>query len=111
MNRKELEEELNNGEQFKEIWLDGPKGQSICAWINGKIGWLMYQRYEGDAGFSSRNYRELSDQIVEFYLSNGQRDVYPKNWTYPIEIIKEALLSFLNNGKLPSQVEWHDETQ
>lgn len=110
MNKAELENQLNNGEQYKEIWLEGPTKQSICALINGNIGWLMYLRFEGDAGLSSRNLSENSKENVEFILSNGQCDEYPKNWTYPLEILKEALFSFIDNGELPKQIEWHDDS-
>lgn len=110
MNKSELEKRLSNGEQYKEIWLVGPNEQSICALINGNCGWLMYLRFEGDAGYSSRNPSEISGDNIEYILSNGQLDKYPKKWAYPIEIIKEALFSFLDDGALPKQVEWHDDS-
>lgn len=39
----------------------------------------MYLRYNGDAGFSSRNpsYAGQPDANQEYYLSNGQREEYP----------------------------------
>ena len=111
MNKSELEKYLSNGEQYKEIWLKGPNEQSICALINGGVGWLMYLRFEGDAGYSSRNQFETSEENIEYILSNGQRDEYPKKWAYPTEILKEALFSFIDNGTLPKQVEWHDDSQ
>lgn len=42
-------------EAFQEIWEEGRHGQLLCALIAGSMGWLMYLRGEGDAGFSSRN--------------------------------------------------------
>jgi hypothetical protein len=111
MNKTELEQHLNNSEQFKEIWLQGPSKQSICALINGNVGWLMYLRFEGDAGYSSRNPLETSEENIEYILSNGQRDEYPKKWAYPIDTLKAALFSFIDNGALPKQVEWHDDSQ
>ena len=111
MNKAELEKQLNDGEQYKEIWLKGTNEQSICALINGNVGWLMYLRFEGDTGYSSRNPSETSEENIEFFLSNGQCDEYPKKWTYPLAILKEALFSFLDNGALPKQVEWHDDSQ
>ena len=74
------------------------------------IGWLMYLRFEGDSGYSSRNPLETSDEYIEFYVSNGQCDEYPKNWTYPIHTIKEALFSFIENSELPKQVEWRNDS-
>lgn len=112
MTKTELDKLLNDEEQFKEIWLEGSNQQRICALINGNIGWLMYFRNKEDnSGFSSRNPFETSDENIVFYLSNGQCDEYPKNWTYPLHIIKNALLSFMENGDLPKQVTWHDDSQ
>ena len=70
----------------------------------------MYFRSEGDTGFSTRNEEEDSAEDVEYYLSNGQRDIYPKNWAYPVGTLQKAMLSFLKNGQLPKQVEWHDDS-
>ncbi len=51
----------------------------MCALINGSLGWLMYLRENGDAGFSSRipKYTGSSDAKLEYFLSNDQRDEYP----------------------------------
>ncbi len=111
MTKTELEKQLSSAEQHKEIWIEGTNEQSICTLINGNIGWLMYLRFKGDAGFSSRNPLETSNENIEFYLSNGQCDEYPKKWTYPLNTIKEALCSFIDNGLLPNQVEWHDDSE
>ena len=74
-------------------------------------GWMMYLRYEGDTGFSSRNLDEASAEEIEFVLDNGQEDLYPKNWMYPLSVLKEAMLSFINNGELPSQIKWHEDSK
>ena len=110
MTPNNLEKLLSSPEQFKEIWIEGDKGQRICALINNDIGWLMYLRYEGDAGYSTRNPSIETKEEIEFVLDNGQREVYPKNWTYPLSILKSALLSFMNNSELPNQVSWHDDS-
>ena len=74
----------------------------------------MYLRFEGDAGYSSRNPSKPSkpsEENIEFILSNGQCDEYPKKLTYSLYILKKALYSFIENGALPKQVEWHDDSQ
>ena len=109
MERKALIKKLNEESRYKEIWLTHSSGSSMCALINEKTGWLMYLRYEGDTGFSSRNLNETSAKEIEFVLDNGQEDLYPKSWTYPLSDLKEALISFINNGELPSQIKWHDD--
>jgi hypothetical protein len=38
--------------QFSELWMHGAVGwPALCALINGDASWLMYLRFEGDAGF------------------------------------------------------------
>jgi hypothetical protein len=110
MRKKELLNKLEANGQFKEIWIYASSGESICALINGNIGWLMYLQHDGDAGFSTRNHAETSTEDIEYYLNNGQRDVYPKSWSYPINTLQNALFSFLENGQLPKQVEWHNDS-
>ena len=111
MTKDELDTILAENKKFKEIWVNGSDGQSMCALINSDIGWLKYLRHEGDAGFSSRNPNEISEKEIEYYLSNGQCDYYPKNWAYPLDVIREALYSFISTGQLPKQVDWHDDSK
>lgn len=110
MELDDLNQILSSQDQFKEIWLEGKNGESMCAFINGDIGWLMYLRFEGDAGFSSRNPNSTSKKKIEFMLSNGQCDIYPEHWTYNIDELVTAMQSFLVDGKLPRQLDWHDDT-
>lgn len=90
--------------------MQGKNDESLCALINGDIGWLMYLRFEGDTGFSSRNLNITSEEDIEFSLDNGQGDFYPKNWTYHLNTLSKAMASFLEDGKPPSQLEWHDDS-
>jgi hypothetical protein len=62
------------GEALREVWIDVEDGPALCALFNGGIGWLMYMRESGDAGFSSRNpeYQGKADAVLEYRLSNGQ---------------------------------------
>lgn len=111
MSSEKLSELLESPEQYKEIWLNGENGESLCALINGERGWLMYLRFEGDAGFSSRNPVITSADEITYVLSNGQEDCYPKSWSYSIEIIDSAMRSFLMDNQRPIQVLWHDDSQ
>lgn len=109
MNLEELDRALKSPDQFKEIWLRGAHGASLCALINGDMGWLMYLRPEGDPGFSSRNPDITSEESVEFLRSNGQMDFYPKSWTYPVDSLAEAMKSFIQDGRRPLQLQWHED--
>src|SRR5215813_10625316 len=67
---------------FLEIWIDHNPYPSLLALVNGDRGWLMCLRYDGDAGFSSRNprYAGTPDALIEYELANGQMDKYPAAW-------------------------------
>ncbi len=97
---------------FREVWLESPSGGLLCALMNGELGWLMYLRERGDAGFSSRNraYAGPPDEMVEYELANGQLDEYPRAWAYPIEVIERALEHFRQTGTPPTFIEWHNDS-
>ena len=97
---------------FDEIWVNTDDGQALCALINGGVGWLMYLRTAGDAGFSSRNpdYTGAPDQMIPYVLGNGQRDEFPASWALPIEVVRQALEHFRRTGRRPEFVRWHDDS-
>jgi hypothetical protein len=98
--------------KYDEIWVETSDGQAMCALINGNLGWLMYLRESGDAGFSSRNpnYTGPSDAMLEYFVSNGQGDEYPMAWALPIEEIRRALDYFERERKPPPFVTWHNDS-
>lgn len=110
MNREELIKELRKPDQFKEIWLKKDTGERICALINGGFGWLMYLNHANAIGFSSRNPEIDSQDLITFQLNNGQMEEYPKNWVYPIDVVRDALLYFITNGKMSDAISWHDDS-
>jgi hypothetical protein len=98
--------------RFREVWLESPSGSLLCALINDDLGWLMYLRERGDAGFSSRNpaYAGLPDRMIEYELSNGQVDEYSRAWAYPIDVVERALEHFRRTGTPPPFIEWHNDS-
>jgi hypothetical protein len=96
----------------REIWIESPNGSSLCALINGDLGWLMFLRASGDAGFSSRNpdYAGPSDAKITYVLSNGQADSYPAAWALPVATVEQALFFFRRHGSPPSFIAWHNDT-
>lgn len=105
---------MDSDSQYKEIWIDSDEqgiGATICALINGDKGWLMYLRYHGDAGFSSRNPNYSGDEnaTLEFELSNGQLDEYPLSWVLPIDEVNQALTYFAKYKKPPKFIKWHSD--
>lgn len=101
-----------NEPQYREVWLESPDGQSLCALINGGQGWLMYLRENGDAGFSSRNpnYNGPADATIEYRLNNGQHDEYPASWALPVTEIERALSYFRKEHKPPCFIHWHNDS-
>lgn len=99
-------------DQYKEIWIDAPDGQSICALINGDMGWMVYFRWDGDAGFGSRNpdYEGAEIVTIDYVLSNGQQDEYPASWALPVSVVERALEYFRSEGKPAPFVSWHNES-
>jgi hypothetical protein len=97
---------------YQELWIYGPYQQSLCALINGDVGWLMYLREPGDAGFSSRNpnYNGPEDAFIDYVLSNGQRDQYPASWALPLSIVMRAIEQFQSSGLPPDFIVWHNES-
>jgi hypothetical protein len=96
---------------FDEVWVVSPDGQSLCALINGDRGWLMYLRYSGDSGFSSRNpdYDGPPDAVIEYELGNGQHDLYPSAWALPIAEVRRALAYFERENQRPPFIVWHED--
>src|SRR5262245_27105727 len=99
-------------QQYQEIWAKTPDGQAMCALVNGDRGWLMYLRRTGDAGFSSRspNFTGPRDAVIEYVLSNGQRDQYPASWAIPKVDIDRALAFFRREWKPAPFVLWHNDS-
>jgi hypothetical protein len=102
-----------SNQQYREIWVEKPDGQSMCALINGDMGWIMYLRWNDDPGFSSRNpdYKGAEAATVDYVLSNGQRDRYPASWALPVAVVDHALEYFRNEGKPPYFVFWHNDSR
>ena len=113
-NIDELRHSLNTAkqEEYLEIWLFQDNNGSMSLLSNKDRAWLMYLRFEGDVGFSSRNvsYIGLQNAELDFYLSNGQKDNYPESWTVSIEDAFRALEYFyLYSDKAPF-ITWHDDS-
>ncbi len=98
--------------QFSEVWIHHTAGwPAVCALINGEAAWLMYMRYEGDAGFSTRNpqYTGPHKAMIEYYLSNGQCDEYPAAWNITTAEALRALEYFFDEKAMAPWLTWQDE--
>lgn len=100
-------------QEFDEIVEIAEDGQRLVALINGDVGWLMYLRHDGDAGFSSRNpdHDGPPEATIEYELSNGQHDWYPASWALPLEQVMRALDYFRERRKQPPFIHWHNDSR
>jgi hypothetical protein len=98
--------------KYAEIWVDHGNYPSLCALINGDRGWLMYLRYDGDAGFRSPNptYDGPDNAVLNYFLSNGQRDEYPASWALPTDEVFKALEWFAANKASPASIAWFNDS-
>ncbi|HUC52525.1 MAG TPA: Imm1 family immunity protein [Candidatus Cybelea sp.] len=98
--------------QFAEVWLQHTAGwPAISALINGEAAWLTYLRHEGDAGFSTRNplYSGPKKAVIEYYLSNGQRDEYAASWNVTTAEALRALEYFFEEEAMAPWLTWQDD--
>ena len=108
---RELEEALLVQAQCYEVWIDFGPEPTLSALINETRGWLIYMRYDGDAGFSSRNPEHAGEEReLEFRLGNGQLDVYPIEYTFPKTKIIEVLKYFIVNRRVPDWLDWFNDS-
>jgi hypothetical protein len=73
----------------------------------------MYLRYEGDAGFSTRNplYAGPEKAVIEYHLSNGQLDDYPAAWNITTAEAFRGLEFFFETESMASWLHWYDDTE
>jgi hypothetical protein len=97
---------------FAEIHVSHDQFPSLSALLNGGVGWLMYLRYDGDAGFSSRNpgFSGSPTEVIKYELSNGQLDEYPASWAYPRNEVLAALEFFARHRRVPESIRWWNDS-
>lgn len=98
---------------FSEVWLVIENGPYISTLINHSAdrAFIIFGRYEGDPGLSSRSTEPafMSDQPLEFYLGNGQCDEYPMAWTVSTNEAQEAFAYTLTYRQPAPWITWHDD--
>jgi hypothetical protein len=100
-----------DGETFLELKLTRGAGCSLTALTHHNRGWLMFLRYPGDVGFSSRDPDAGDNEnLLEFRLANGQHDEYPASWCLPLSEVWDAVVHFFEHGDKAPQVTWHDDS-
>jgi hypothetical protein len=85
---------------------------TICALVNADAAWLMYLRFDGDAGISTRNpdYSGAPNAVIEYRLTNGQRDEYPAGWDITTAGALRALTPFFEKKEMAPWLVWHQSS-
>lgn len=100
-------------ELYSEIMaLSDQDGPSLTLLKSGDRCMLMYLEHPEDSGFTSRNAEttEKNEQrLLDFYLSNGQKDQYPYAWTVSIEVGLDALDFFSKTKGRSPKVIWNKD--
>jgi hypothetical protein len=98
--------------KYLELWVCSPEGRSLCTLMNDDIGWLMYLRESGDAGFHTINaeYSGSTDDVITYRLENGQVDEYPASWAIPAQQVERALRHFLEQGVPLRELNWSNDS-
>jgi hypothetical protein len=94
-----------------EVWLQPvARWPAICTLINAEADRLMYLRFEGDAGFATRNpiHSGPPGTTIEYYLSNGQRDEYPVSSNITTNEAWRALRYFFPKREM-CWLQWHKD--
>ena len=91
-----------------ELWASVPNGPSMSMLRNGSYAWLMYLRFNGDAGFVSQgDVAKAGD--TSYTLGNGQVDKYPLSWCIDLELCYQAIAYFfVNEGARPAWIAWQE---
>lgn len=103
-----LAEALAITTQYCEIWLEDSGGPSLCCLKSGDDAMLMYLRHEGDSGFVAHNAERSESERIDFILTNGQMDSYPRSWTVPYETARWAMERFWFTKKMDDRISWID---
>jgi len=112
---KEFEDKLANAPQaqrYIDISIDHNSFPSILTLINDEYGWMLFFRYDGDAGFHTinKNYDGNDFDVLEYYLSNGQLDEYPAKYALNRRTIVNCLKEFIVTGKAPEYIDWINDS-
>jgi Immunity protein Imm1 len=109
---EQLDEALSGSlEDNLQLQVSALDGSSLSAFFVGERAWLMYLRYYGDSGFSSRNpeYAGDPESVLEFTLDNGQVDEFPASWFYPRHHVENTLRQFCTHQKQPLDISWYED--
>jgi hypothetical protein len=97
---------------YAELDLTGPKGMLFIS-KTGDRAFLMFLRYDGDAGFHSVNpeYVGPADAMLELYMKNGQSDEKPLAEWISVDEAQRVAEHFFQYGERAPWITWHDDSQ
>jgi hypothetical protein len=96
--------------KYLEVWVE--KGtESICMLANGSQAWLMYLLNQDEEFYSTRNPKvdEDTGEYLDFFLANGQGDVYPVSYLIAKEEAIRGMEYFIEHGGRAPWLSWHND--
>lgn len=101
--------------QFSEIWLSNYvdeindfKKSSICVLRNENLAFVTFLEDENNYFHSVNDLQKKTDEVIEFELSNGQHDFYPKSYFIEIEKAIRAVLFFYKFNEKADFIKWEN---
>lgn len=101
--------------QFSEIWLSNYvdeindfKKSSICVLRNENLAFVTFLEDENNYFHSVNDLQKKTDEVIEFELSNGQHDFYPKSYCIEIEKAIRAVLFFYKFNEKADFIKWEN---
>jgi len=88
-------------------------GRTLAIFKNGDKAFVMFLRFEGDAGFHTidPNYAGPTDATLELYMKSGQGDEKPLGEWISLGDAKRAAEHFLLSGERAPWLTWYDDSQ
>jgi hypothetical protein len=98
-----------NAMEYAEICLTHYEEDTLFILTNMQRAFLMYLRFSGDPGMSSRDPSQFDSSEERFRLSNGQVNSFSANHTVAKEQVLPAVEHFVSTGQLPDWIIWKED--
>ena len=120
-NNKEIE--INSESELSSLMKSGMENEfsEICFYEKDKTSltvltnkiekkaFLMFQDLEEEISYVPIISKNPSELYVDFLLSNGQMDEYPKNWLVDFELAKKSIIEYFINRQMWNGINWNEE--
>jgi hypothetical protein len=94
--------------QYAEIWLRVGNTLALAMFVNGTSAWLMFLLNQDEECYHTSNPEFEGDaaSTIDYYLSNGQHDIYPAAWAIGTDAAMLGMKHFFGTGRRSSGLSW-----